>query len=514
MFELTLNRFKPKSLLTAAISISALLNMAPVFAGSTSPVVLTFSTLGDSRQDTSGPDESLINANQVGVGNCYYPNTTGYLANPGLTGQDCLYMQNSTAWSRIIRTVQAQKSNLLFFNGDMIMGYGKAGVPVVRNKGSNETVIASPTVSDITNSDLLQTYIEYGFWRGMVAPMIETGTYVVPVPGNHETQCKRCNKASVVENEAAWVANMGDLVIDTTRLNTVLSPIGLSLNTTTNPWNVNNTPSATYVSPGLTDANGNVLVAAGTVNPDKISSAQQKLSYSFDVGSNHFAVINTDPVGNDSHAPYNWLDADLSKAVAAGAKNLFVFGHKPAYYYYYAGSNVAGTGLTTSSASSLFLTDATAANNFWKVIQKHNATYFCGHEHIYNVSQPTGNDAPNTVNTTPYAGQTNNSYQIIVGAGGSPFDDLLSTTTHPETVGTAPVAEETGSVTPVQSDRMYSWANVSVHADNSVTINTYGFDPTVQCNPSLNATCGSNFNGSMNGALKTLSTFTLPYSAQ
>jgi hypothetical protein len=81
-------------------------------------------------------------------------------------------------------------------------------------------------------------------------------------------------------------------------------------------------------------------------------------------------------------------------------------------------------------------------------------------------------------------------------------------------VGTAPLTEETGSVTPVESDRMYSWATVSIHQDNSVSINTYGFDPTVQCNPSLNPACGSNFNGSLNAPLKTLATFTLPYSAR
>ncbi|MDD4914391.1 MAG: metallophosphoesterase [Methylococcales bacterium] len=471
MFNISVSKSPIRhAVLAASFALLAAAPVAPSFASD--PVVLTFSTVGDSRQDTSGPDETSIISNQVGVGTCYYPNTAGYLSNPGLTGQDCKWLQNSTAWSRIVRTIQSQKSNLLFFNGDMIMGYGKAGVPVTRNStGVSEVVISNPAVSDILNSDLLNFYQQYSFWRGMVAPLMETGTYVVPVPGNHETQCKRCGKASVVENENAWRGVMGDLILDQTRLNNSLASTGLSLNAST--WNLSNTPSSTAVINGVT-------------NPDNISTSQQQLSYSFDIGSNHFSIINTDPVGNDSHAPYNWLDADLTAAVANGATHLFVFGHKPAFYYYYAGSNVSGTGLTTSASSSLYLTDATAATNFWAVISKHNATYFCGHEHVYNVSQPINND-------TPTGGAA---YQVIVGAGGSPFDDLLSSTSTPETVGTV-TGEVTGSVTALESDRMYSWATVSIHQSGAVTMTTYGFDPTIT-------------NGSMNAALKTLGTFTLP----
>jgi hypothetical protein len=456
------------------LSSLGLLAAAPIATcQANDPVVLTFSTLGDSRQDTSAPDSTLINSAEVGAGTCYYPNTAGYLSNPGLSGQDCKWIQNSTAWSRIIRTIQSQKANLLFFNGDMIMGYGKAGAPVTRtSNGASETAIASPTVANILNSDLLNFYQEYSFWRGMVAPLIETGTYVVPVPGNHETQCKRCGKASVVENENAWRDMMGDLILDQTRLNNLL-PTGLTLNATT--WApTTNVPSSTAVINGVT-------------NPDSISTSQQQLTYSFDIGPNHFAVINTDPVGHDSHAPYNWLDQDLSTAVSNGATHLFVFGHKPAFYYYYAGSNVSGTGLTTSAASSLYLTDAAAATNFWNVISKHNATYFAGHEHIYNVSQP--------LNNTTTTGGT--AYQVIVGAGGSPFDDLASSTTTVEPVGTV-TAEVTGNITALESDRMYSWATVSIHQSGAVTMTTYGFDPTVSSN------------GSMNAALKTLGTFTLP----
>lgn len=471
MFKINLKRQVRHSILFTSFALLAAAPVASSFASD--PVVLTFSTVGDSRQDSSAPDATNINSAQVGVGTCYNPNTAGYVSNPGLSGQDCIWLQNTTAWSRIIRTIQSQKANLLFFNGDMILGYGKADVPATRTStGTSETVITSPTIANILNSDLLNFYQQYSFWRGMVAPMMETGTYVVPVPGNHETQCKRCGKASQVQNENAWRNMMGDLILDETRLNNLLLPTGLSLNTST--WNpTTNVPSSTAVINSVT-------------NPDNISTSQQQLSYSFDIGPNHFAIINTDPVGHDGHAPYNWLDQDLTAAVANGATHLFVFGHKPAFYYYYAGSNVSGTGLTTSSASSLYLTDATSATNFWNVISKHNATYFSGHEHIYNVSQPINNDTP--------AGGT--AYQVIVGAGGSPFDDLASTTTTPESVGTV-TSEVTGSVTALESDRMYSWATVAIHQSGAVTMTTYGFDPAVT-------------NGSMNAALKTLGTFSLP----
>jgi hypothetical protein len=144
----------------------------------TDPVIVRFSTVGDSRQDPISPDPTTL----------------------PLSGQDAIWLQNTKAFSRILRSIEAQRANFLFFNGDMIMGYGKAGLP---------TDVSS--VDKIVRSDLMNFYRQYGFWRGMVAPTMETGTYVVPVPGNHETQCSTkvsadCtngNKKSLVENEIA-----------------------------------------------------------------------------------------------------------------------------------------------------------------------------------------------------------------------------------------------------------------------------------------------------------------------
>ena len=129
------------------------------------PVVLRFSTVGDSRQD---------------------PVTFDPTAAP-LSGQDKIWLQNTKAWTQIMRSVEEQESKLLFFNGDMIMGYGLAGPA------------KSGAVADVLSSDLMAFYRQYAFWRGMVAPLMEAGTYVVPVPGNHEVQSKPLGKVAQVE---------------------------------------------------------------------------------------------------------------------------------------------------------------------------------------------------------------------------------------------------------------------------------------------------------------------------
>ena len=412
MFSLKFNNQKQQTLLVACLTLASACYSASSFAAQ-DRVILTFSTVGDSRQDPQNIDPSTVIASQVGVGNCQIPSGTGLTANPGLSGQDCKWLQNTAAWSRIIRAIQEQKSQMLFFNGDMIMGYGKAGAPVVRT-GTNaatattEVTIANPSVDDVINADIMQIYKQYGFWRGMVSNLMETGTYLVPVPGNHETQCKRCGKTAQIENENAWRDNMGDLILDTDRFTKLVGTAATNF--------------STYALPAV----GN----------DGITTDQSQLSYSFDVGQSHFAIINTDAVGKDGYAPTSWLEADLSAAELRGVKRNFVFGHKSAYFYAYAGS-------APSSTSSLDNKDSIAAATFWTTINNHKATCFCGHEHIYNVSRPS----------------LLNSYQVLVGAGGSPF--------------------ETSTATSVVNDRMYSWATVKVYQSGKVVLNTYGFDPTM-----------------------------------
>jgi hypothetical protein len=320
-------------------------------------VVLTFSTVGDSRADATQPN---------------------------LTAQDKIWLQNTKALTRITREVQAQKSNLFIFNGDMIMGY-------------------SPN----SDSNLLNQ--QYAYWRGLVANMFETGTYVVAVPGNHELQDKykdasgKTIKKATQANENTWRNNMGDIIMDTDRFKQIE---GVAIQ----GWDLNNHPQN------------------GTNN---ITTDQKQLSYSFDVKGSHFIIINTDPVGNDSHAPIEWMKKDMENAKKNGAKHIFVFGHKDAFPYVADPANPPSPdGLDA---------DPKSRDEFWQVIEDNNATYFCGHEHVFNVSQPQGK-----------------AYQVLDGSGGSPFE-VTTPTNNP-------------------TDRMYSWATVKVYKNGKVQVNCYGFD--------------------------------------
>lgn len=180
-----------RSATTRALASAAifLLVSAAAHAQSSAPVVLTFSTVGDSRQDPITFDKPSVGST--------------------LTGQDSIWLQNTKAFARILRTIQAQKASMLFFNGDLIHGYGWADIGYTSN--ANQSAISAqvlPTSKEsVIGSDLLKFYQQYGFWRGIVAPLFETGTYVFPVPGNHETECKACprngdgQRVAKVENE-------------------------------------------------------------------------------------------------------------------------------------------------------------------------------------------------------------------------------------------------------------------------------------------------------------------------
>jgi hypothetical protein len=349
-------------------------------------LVLTFSTVGDSRQDPKKPDPTTV----------------------PVSGQDQNWLENTKALSRMTRTIQRQKSDLLFYDGDMIMGYGAAVVPA-----------DTSTVDKIVGSDLMQFYKQYGFWRGMMAGLPETGTYVFPVAGNHEVQCnsantKQCEKSgknAMVQNENAWRNNMGDLIFDDARFQGLFGA---------KPANEDDgTSSAAF---------------------DGLTSSQKQLSYSFDFRGSHFVVINTDPYLHDSHAPVKWLEQDLANAKARGARHFFVFGHKPAFTYFFG----AVTPLPTSPSG--LDNDIASRDAFWNLIAHYGATYFCGHEHIFHLSQHTSLNG-------------DKAWQVMVGSGGSPFEALpTDVTVNPAT------------------DRDYAWATVRVYEDGLVKITAYGFD--------------------------------------
>jgi hypothetical protein len=227
---------------------------------------------------------------------------------------------------------------------------------------------------------------------------------VVPVPGNHEVQSKAAGKKAVVENENAWRANMGDLIIDTQRFKAIVGQEAHHVN------------------------------VQNHAAQDGLTSDQSQLSYSFDVADSHFAVVNTDPVGNDNVAPAQWLASDLDAARARGSHHFFVFGHKPAFTYVYQVKP------KKSEASGLDKIPA-QRDAFWAVVEQYGATYFCGHQHMFQLMQPRGA-----------------AWQILVGTGGSPWDAKPDEKTlHPE------------------SDRAYAWASVAVRKSGKIDITAYGF---------------------------------------
>ncbi len=327
------------------------------------PVVFTFATVGDSRED---------------------PAST-------LSAQDAIWLQNTKAWSRILREIQQQKPNALFFNGDMIMGYTK-------------------------DQNILNR--QYAFWRGMVSHLMETGTYVVPVPGNHEMQIKmkdenkKTIKRAQPENEIAWRNNMGDLILEENLWKNLTGQGATS-------WNVENKPS--------------------TNGPDGITTNQKQLSWSFDSHGFHFVIMNTDAVGLDSHAPVHWLEADLKDAQKRGAKWSMVFGHKMAFPYIYSTDKDVLDGI--GHGLDEFPDNQTA---FWNLIEKNHATYFCGHQHIYHASQPWKNKG-------------GKAWQVLAGTAGSPFEapkDSLKKT----------------------NNRKFAWVKISLHQSGKVHADTFAFD--------------------------------------
>ncbi len=451
------SRSVPAALNTFAGLLCAGSLLVSVPAHAADPVVFTFAVVGDSRQDPSSPDQTMLLAS----GNAG-TNLTGTLL-----PQDRQWLQNTKGATRILRTIATQKPNLLFFDGDMIMGYGRPVMPVITATqlplwtgaypGAPSGFVANSTAATIY-PDFAMYYSQYAYWRGMLSGLFETGTYVIPVAGNHETQCNSTkppysssnpnpNCASgthaYADNETMFRNNMGDLIQDLVTNTRFQAVTGFAAQNVT----------------GLTSTTAPVASA----NNGPITGDQSMLTYSFDVatsaGALHFAVVNTDPSGADGIAPTDWLASDLAAAKARGAAKLFVFGHKPAFTYNYSaasGGTVAPGGLDATSIP--------LRNAFWSVIAQYNATYFAGHEHIPNVASYAD----------PLGVSTQKPYQIIIGSGGSPFDDKLVGTCSSGTLST-PGQTCKEPVFTNSSDRYYAWGLVQVHASGTVSLTLYGF---------------------------------------
>src|ERR1700749_2459985 len=115
-----LNRALRRASIACATSIVAMSVTGVASAQASDPVIFSFATVGDSRTDPGKPDATTLLANPA-------PTTEGGI--PSLTGrilpQDNEWVTNTAAFATILSGIQAEDPNLLFFNGDMIFGYGR-----------------------------------------------------------------------------------------------------------------------------------------------------------------------------------------------------------------------------------------------------------------------------------------------------------------------------------------------------------------------------------------------------
>jgi len=146
------------------------------------------------------------------------------------------------------------------------------------------------------------------------------------------------------------------------------------------------------MAPYITRGGNGPVPHAG--DPDNLQSDQSNLTYSFNFKDAHFVVISTDPAGQDSHPPGNWLASDIITAHANPAiKHIFAVSHKPAYSYNGSTSNSLGAYPSNRDL-------------FWNAMDNSNAeAMFSAHNHTYRAYRPTGK-----------------TWMVIAGNGGSSLE--------------------------------------------------------------------------------------------
>ena len=233
-------------------------------------------------------------------------------------------------------------------------------------------------------------------WRQIYEnhPLSSMGIQLIAVPGNHETQDKAAGKKSFLSAEKIF---------------------------------------ARVMAPYILGSNGPSIGG-----PDSLTTDQSKLTYSFDYHGDHFVMINTDPVGKDNTTPYKWIGSDLQTARANNVRNIFAFGHKPAY----------SSSLTPNGGLDAVSTMA-QRDSLWKYFENNNtAAMFTAHEHLWDTIHP-------------HAGKT---WQVIAGNGG--------TRVEPVWVGAG--------------QKYYGYTIVNVYNDRK--INVMGVGRNTDQNPTAGAT--------------------------
>jgi predicted phosphodiesterase len=126
--------------------------------------------------------------------------------------------------------------------------------------------------------------------------------------------------------------------------------------------------------------------------PDNGPNDEKKMTYSFDLGSCHFAGVNTSAPSlfGDNAVNTNWLAKDLADTVQPVK---IVFGHAPAYP---SGRHIGDSLDIRPERRGLF----------WQTLVDNGVSvYFCGHEHVYDHWIKGG------------------VHQIITGSGGVPANN-------------------------------------------------------------------------------------------
>lgn len=175
-------------------------------------------------------------------------------------------------------------------------------------------------------------------------------TKLVVVPGNHETQDKPAGKLSFPQLESTYLRIM---------------------------------------APYIVGSNGPQV---DSTHGDSLKTDQSKLTYSFNYKTDHFVMLNTDPVGRDWRVPTNWISSDLS-AARPNARHIFLIGHKPAY-----------PGVKTATLDDGLAKYPANRDAFWTVLENNRTeAMFAAHVHVWDKIQP----------------HPTKTWQIIAGNGGS-----------------------------------------------------------------------------------------------
>ncbi len=143
------------------------------------------------------------------------------------------------------------------------------------------------------------------------------------------------------------------------------------------------------------DASGEIWQAAFPELPENGPDNDKKMTYSFDMGPCHIAVVNTSKPGRGHQVDLEWLANDLANS---HQPIKLVMGHEPAYPM---GMHAKG------SLDAL----PELRDQFWQLLVQNGVkAYFCGHEHTYD------------------HWIKDNVHQIITGGGGGlgiPFHYLI-----------------------------------------------------------------------------------------